>query len=44
MTRKRQLDGIALAKERGVYKGKPSLTPDEVKVIRERLIVSLEPW
>lgn len=36
--------GIALAKERGVYKGrKPSLTPDKVKVIRRRLIVSLEP-
>jgi DNA invertase Pin-like site-specific DNA recombinase len=43
MIRERQRAGIALAKERGVYKSKPSLTPDKVKVIRQRLIVSLEP-
>jgi DNA invertase Pin-like site-specific DNA recombinase len=36
--RERQREGIALAKARGVYKGrKPSLTPDKVTDIRKRL-------
>ena len=50
MIRERQRAGIALAKERGVYKGrKPSPTPDKVKVIwqwrdaGESIAVSLEP-
>lgn len=35
--RSRQEEGIALAKERGVYKGrKPALTPQEVRTARER--------
>jgi DNA invertase Pin-like site-specific DNA recombinase len=36
--RERQREGIALAKARGVYKGrKPALTPDKVKEIRGRV-------
>lgn len=35
--RARQEEGIALAKERGIYKGrKPKLTPDELRTARER--------
>jgi len=37
ITRSRQEEGIALAKERGVYKGRqPALSPDEVRGARER--------
>jgi DNA invertase Pin-like site-specific DNA recombinase len=36
LIRERQREGIAIAKEKGVYKGrKPSLTPDQVGMIRE---------
>jgi DNA invertase Pin-like site-specific DNA recombinase len=36
--RERQREGIALAKKKGVYKGrKPSLTAEQVKEIRARL-------
>jgi DNA invertase Pin-like site-specific DNA recombinase len=35
--RERQLEGIAIAKKAGVYKGrKPTMTPDKVTVIRKR--------
>jgi DNA invertase Pin-like site-specific DNA recombinase len=38
MIRERQREGIALAKKKGVYKGrKPSLTAEQVKEIRVRL-------
>src|ERR1700677_2947138 len=38
MIRERQREGIALAKKKGVYKGrKPSLTAEQVKEIRARL-------
>jgi DNA invertase Pin-like site-specific DNA recombinase len=38
MIRERQREGIAIAKQKGVYKGrKPSLTDEQVKVIRERI-------
>jgi DNA invertase Pin-like site-specific DNA recombinase len=37
LIRERQREGIALAKTRGVYKGRqPALKPDEVKVARQR--------
>ncbi len=37
LIRTRQREGIALAKERGIYKGrKPALSPDEVRVARQR--------
>jgi DNA invertase Pin-like site-specific DNA recombinase len=37
LIRERQREGILLAKERGVYKGRqPALKPDEVKVARQR--------
>ena len=38
LIRERQREGIDLAKKAGVYKGrKPSLTPERVATIRERL-------
>ncbi len=37
LIRARQAEGIALAKQRGVYKGRqPVLSPDEVRVARQR--------
>jgi DNA invertase Pin-like site-specific DNA recombinase len=38
LIKERQREGIALAKKAGVYKGrKPSLTPEQVKTLRERV-------
>lgn len=38
LLKERQREGIAIAKRAGVYKGrKPSLTPDRVKTLRERV-------
>jgi DNA invertase Pin-like site-specific DNA recombinase len=38
MIRERQREGIALAKARGVYKGrKPALTPAQIEELNERL-------
>jgi DNA invertase Pin-like site-specific DNA recombinase len=38
LIKERQREGIALAKEKGVYKGrKPSLTPEQVKTLRARV-------
>jgi DNA invertase Pin-like site-specific DNA recombinase len=38
LIKERQREGIALAKQKGVYKGrKPSLTPEQVKTLRERV-------
>lgn len=38
LIRERQLEGIALAKKRGVYKGrKKSLTPEQAQIIRQRV-------
>jgi len=38
LIRERQREGIAIAKEKGVYKGrKPSLTPDRVKELKRRV-------
>ncbi len=38
LIRERQLEGIALAKKRGVYKGrKKSLTPEQIKSARKRV-------
>jgi DNA invertase Pin-like site-specific DNA recombinase len=38
LIRERQREGIAIAKEKGVYKGrKPSLTADQVGTLRERV-------
>lgn len=38
LIRERQAEGIALAKERGIYKGrKPALTPEQVTEARERV-------
>lgn len=37
LIRSRQAEGIALAKERGAYRGRqPALTPDEVRAARQR--------
>jgi DNA invertase Pin-like site-specific DNA recombinase len=38
LIKERQREGIALAKQKGVYKGrKPSLTPEQVKTLRARV-------
>jgi DNA invertase Pin-like site-specific DNA recombinase len=38
LIRERQLEGIALAKKRGVYKGRqPSLSPEQVEDIKHRI-------
>jgi DNA invertase Pin-like site-specific DNA recombinase len=38
LIKERQREGIALAKQKGVYKGrKPSLTPEQVKTLRSRV-------
>jgi DNA invertase Pin-like site-specific DNA recombinase len=38
LIKERQREGIALAKEKGVYKGrKPSLTPEQVQILKRRV-------
>jgi DNA invertase Pin-like site-specific DNA recombinase len=38
LIKERQREGIALAKQKGIYKGrKPSLTPEQVKALRARV-------
>lgn len=38
MIRERQREGIAIAKQKGIYKGrKPSLSPEQVKTIQDRI-------
>ena len=38
LIKERQMQGIALAKKRGVYKGrKPSLSPEQIKSLKQRV-------
>ena len=38
LIKERQMEGIALAKKRGVYKGRrPSLSPDQIKSLKKRV-------
>src|SRR5207248_6704523 len=38
LIKERQREGIALAKQKGVYKGrKPSLTPEQVRMLKARV-------
>jgi DNA invertase Pin-like site-specific DNA recombinase len=45
MMLERQREGIAIAKSKGVYKGrKPSLTPEKVAQVAERLAEAVGVW